>query len=74
MQGRNSMMSEFDPSDVRRVAEAVLEGAIAHEVEKGRNAYNECVHCDAHVYWNEPDELIRHSPDCVVLVAKDLLT
>jgi hypothetical protein len=67
-------MSDFATGDVRLVAQAVLEGAIMHNVEKGRNAYNECVHCDAHVYWNEPDDLIRHDPRCVVLIAKDLLT
>jgi hypothetical protein len=65
---------DFDANDVRRVAAALLEGAIAHDVEKGRNAYNECIHCDAHVYWDEDDRLIRHAPDCVVLIAKDLLT
>jgi hypothetical protein len=63
----------FDPDDVRRVAQALLEGAIMHDVEKGRNAYNECIHCDGRVDWNEADSLIRHSSDCVVLVAKDLL-
>jgi Protein of unknown function (DUF3222) len=55
------------------LAIAVLKTAIEHEVQCGRNAYNECRHCNGHVYWDEPVEDIEHEPNCPVLFAKSVL-
>lgn len=68
-------MTKYSPNkeDVKRVAEAMLEQAVERDVTIGMNAYNICRHCDAQQYWDKcPDDLV-HKPDCLVLVARDLL-
>lgn len=64
----------FNQDDVWKVARALLEWAVSHDVSHGRMAVNECNHCDARIDWREPDDKIQHKPDCPVLAARDLLT
>lgn len=67
-------MVDFNPTDVKRVAEALLEWHIDWDIAHGMNAYNECKHCNGKVYWNRDIRELNHDPDCVVLIAKDLIT
>ena len=67
-------MADFNPDDVKRVAEALLDWHYDYDVQSGMNAYNECKHCSGKVYWNIDAEKIKHDSNCVVLIAKDLLT
>jgi hypothetical protein len=65
---------DFNEKDVKRVAESLLEWHIDWEVSRGMNAYNECKHCNGRVYWNKDITNLKHDTNCVVLIAKDLLT
>lgn len=67
-------MVDFNANDVKRVAEALLEWHYDYDVQHGMNAYNECRFCSGRVYWNKDVNEIKHDADCVVLIAKDLLT
>lgn len=58
---------------VKKLAEALLERAYDHDVQTGRNAYNQCGFCGQHVYWDEDVDSIVHKDDCVVRFAKLLM-
>jgi len=69
-----SKAPQFVAEEVWRVAQSVVENAIS-EVDCGRDgAFNTCQHCYERVWWQEPYEKIVHKPDCLFLVARDLLT
>lgn len=64
----------FNPDDVRKVARAIGSGLYTHEV--GRNEHVTCQYCGAWQYADYESDYkdFQHKLDCVVLVAKDLLT
>lgn len=53
----------------KRLAEAVLRTAYSHDVTHGMNTYNECNHCGASVYWDEPVSKMEHDSECPVPLA-----
>lgn len=58
----------------KRLAEAVLRTAYTYDVSHGgMNAYNECNHCGASVYWDEPVSKMEHDSECPVLLAEGVL-
>lgn len=65
---------QFVAEDVWRVAQAMLCDAVSERDHGRGGAYNTCQHCDERVWWKEPYEKIVHKPNCLVLVARDLLT
>lgn len=72
---KNKRAPQFKAEEVWAVARAVLDHAIDNDVDRGRSgAYNECKHCDERVWWEAPHSAIVHKPDCLVLIARDLLT
>lgn len=56
------------------LAEAVLKNAYIYDVTRGMNAYNECTHCGAFVYWDEPTSKMEHDSECPVLIAEKAMS
>lgn len=72
----SSKEPQFRKEDVWAVAAAIGDG-INYEVTYGRNAYDECMHCGASRYHDKKDfpaKRFLHDKNCVVLIARDLLT
>ena len=77
----NEREPDFNADDVRRVAEAAIGSAMeyCHSHGFGTPEHYECRWCGA---WEDTsirdsDEAMaaaKHKPDCVVLVARDILT
>ena len=59
--------------DAKILAGAVTTLAFDTDVERGRNAYNECRLCGGAVYHDESYLKIEHAPDCPYLTAKRVL-
>ncbi len=57
----------------KRLAEAVIHTAYRYEVSHGMNAYNECNHCPASVYWDEAVSTMEHDSECPVLLAEAIM-
>lgn len=66
-------MSQFNPDDVRIVANALLSHYTYRE-ERGLHEYFCCSYCKSWVYSDEDIKDIEHNLNCPVLVARDLLT
>lgn len=60
----------FCKNDVTRVAKTVLKDWDKYDCDSGEVC---CRYCDD-LRWAKEKDLYKHSTDCVVLVAKDLLT
>jgi hypothetical protein len=67
---------QFKKEDVWAVARAI--GSGLYTDDRGKNAYIICGHCRASTYMDWQDEEgsyreFKHDPNCVVLIAQDLL-
>jgi hypothetical protein len=60
-------------AEIRTLAWVVERSAIARDVERGMNSYNECRYCGEYQYWDEKISDLEHEKDCVYLIAQKAL-
>lgn len=69
----DTMMTDFAPEDVRRLAAALVKTAIETVSEEDGGARNQCKVCGASVPWVQTADEIVHKDDCAVASAKRIL-